>query len=110
MCLHITTSLLQGRSTLWLKVRLLLCFVLVSNSTVQKTHDFVLGLDDEQYKSLHLQILDMDHFLTSSKAFSLASQEECHRTIVCDRDDKTEIVSFVVQCSAHDSADVQSLW
>ncbi|KAK6151537.1 hypothetical protein DH2020_014172 [Rehmannia glutinosa] len=57
-----------------------------------KTHDFVLGLDDVQYGSLCTQILSMDHFSTLSYAFSLATQEERHRSIVRGRDDKTEVV------------------
>ncbi|XP_056690914.1 uncharacterized protein [Spinacia oleracea] len=66
-----------------------------------KTHDFVLGLDDEQYKILRTQILSMDHFPTLNKAYSLVSQEEQHTDIIRDRDDKTKIVSFAVQSTTH---------
>ncbi|XP_056690690.1 uncharacterized protein [Spinacia oleracea] len=62
-----------------------------------KTHDFVLGLDDEQYKALRTQILSMDPFPSLNKAFFLASQEEQYMSIIRDRDDKTDIVSFAVQ-------------
>ncbi|XP_074305481.1 uncharacterized protein LOC141640672 isoform X2 [Silene latifolia] len=42
----------------------------------------------------------MDPFPSINKAFSLATQEECHKTIVRDRDDKTEAMSFSVQASS----------
>lgn len=64
---------------------------------IEKTHDFVLGLDDEQFGSLRTQMLSMDPFPTINKAYSLASQEERHHSIVRSRDDKTEIMSFAAQ-------------
>lgn len=62
-----------------------------------RTHDFLMGLDDEEYGTIRTQILGMDPFPTLNKAFSFASQEEKHRTIVRGRDNKTEMLSFAVQ-------------
>lgn len=64
-----------------------------------KTHDFLLGLDDDQYGPLRTQILSTDPFPNLGKAFSLVTQEERHKTIIRDRDDKTSMVSFAAQSS-----------
>lgn len=42
----------------------------------------------------------MDPFPTLNKAFSLYTQEERHKAIVRDRDDKTDAMSFVVHSTA----------
>ncbi|KAL2899670.1 Dihydroorotase [Bienertia sinuspersici] len=62
----------------------------------EKTHDFVLGLEDDQYGALRTQILSMEPFPSLNKAFALVTQEARHKTIVRSRDDKAEIVSFAV--------------
>lgn len=59
-----------------------------------KTRDFVLGLDDEQYSHLRTQILGMDPFPYLNTAFSLAIQEERHCRV------KSEVVSFAAQLSS----------
>ncbi|GAA0185705.1 transmembrane signal receptor [Lithospermum erythrorhizon] len=66
---------------------------------VDKTHDFLMGLDDELYGQIHTQILGMDPFPVLNKAFSMVTQEERHKSIVHSRDDKTEALSFAVQTS-----------
>ena len=67
----------------------------------EQVHDFVLGLNDDKYAALRTQILilSMDPFPTLNKAFSLATQEERHRSIVRGRDDKSEVMSFAVHAS-----------
>ena len=46
------------------------------------THDFLLGLDDEQFGDLRTQILGLDPFPTLNRAFAMVSQEEHHQSIV----------------------------
>uniref|UniRef100_A0A803LHS0 Retroviral polymerase SH3-like domain-containing protein n=1 Tax=Chenopodium quinoa TaxID=63459 RepID=A0A803LHS0_CHEQI len=70
----------------------------------EKTHDFVLGLDDDLYGALRTQILSMEPFPALNKAFSLATQEERHRSIIRDRDDKSQALSFAVQASQNSSS------
>ncbi|XP_074293232.1 uncharacterized protein LOC141620199 [Silene latifolia] len=70
----------------------------------EQVHDFVLGLNDDKYNTLRTQILSMDPIPTINKAFSLATQEERHKSIVRDRDDKTEAMSFIVQRPSSSSA------
>ncbi|KAK9714728.1 hypothetical protein RND81_06G115200 [Saponaria officinalis] len=64
-----------------------------------KTHDFLMGLDDDQFGTLRSQILSMDHFPTLNKVFSLVTQEERHKSIVRARDDITEAMSFASSSS-----------
>lgn len=49
----------------------------------EQVHDFVLGLNDDKYNNVRTQILSTDSFPSINKAFSLATQEERHRAIVC---------------------------
>ncbi|XP_074298411.1 uncharacterized protein LOC141629285 [Silene latifolia] len=74
----------------------------------EQVHDFVLGLNDDKYNTLRTQILSMDPIPTINKAFSLATQEERHKSIVRDRDDKTEAMSFAVQASSSSSTPPQA--
>lgn len=42
----------------------------------------------------------MDLFPVINKAYSMVSQEECHKTIIWGRNDKSEILSFAAQSSS----------
>lgn len=66
----------------------------------ERAHDSVLGLNDDKYNNLRTQIINMDPFPSINKAFSLATQEERQKSIVRDRDDKTEAMSFTVQATS----------
>ena len=61
-----------------------------------KTHDFLLRLNDEQFGALRTQILGLDPFPTLNIAFAMVSQEERHQSIVRSRDDKSKVLSFDV--------------
>ncbi|GAA0163745.1 transmembrane signal receptor [Lithospermum erythrorhizon] len=63
----------------------------------EKTHDFLLELDDDQYGQICSQILGMEFLPLLNKAFYMVSQEERHKTIVRSRDDKIEALTFVVR-------------
>ncbi|KAL2940785.1 Retrovirus-related Pol polyprotein from transposon TNT 1-94 [Bienertia sinuspersici] len=62
----------------------------------EKTHDFLLGLDDVQFSSIRTQILGMEPFPVLNKAFSMVSQEERHKSIIREREE-TAAVSFTAQ-------------
>ncbi|XP_056691695.1 uncharacterized protein [Spinacia oleracea] len=64
-----------------------------------RTHDFLMGLDDDDYGAIRTQILSMEPLPNLNRAFSLVTQEERHRNIVRARDVKTEATSFAVQAS-----------
>lgn len=61
-----------------------------------KTHDFLLVLEDAKYGPIRTQSLGMNPFPIINKAFSMVTQEKRHQTIVRDRDDTTEALSFAV--------------
>ncbi|VFQ61822.1 unnamed protein product [Cuscuta campestris] len=62
----------------------------------EKTMDFLLGLDDEQYGHARSQILGTEPIPDLDQAFYLVTQEERHRTIIRSRDDRTDDVAFAV--------------
>ncbi|KNA06641.1 hypothetical protein SOVF_178960 [Spinacia oleracea] len=67
---------------------------------IEKTHDFLTGLDDDDYGATRGQILNMEPLPTLNKEFSLITQQESHKNIVRGHDDKSDIVFFAVQSTA----------
>ncbi|VFQ88276.1 unnamed protein product [Cuscuta campestris] len=62
-----------------------------------KTIDFLLGLDDEQFGSIRSQILGTELVVDIDRAYYLVSQEERHQHIVRARDDRTDSVAFAAK-------------
>ncbi|VFQ93733.1 unnamed protein product [Cuscuta campestris] len=62
----------------------------------EKTHTFLLGLDDEQYGSVRSQILGTEPVPDISRVYALVAREERHRSIVRARDDRTDAMAFAV--------------
>lgn len=60
----------------------------------EKTHDFVMGLDDEDYGALRTQILSIDPIPSINKAYFLGIQIESHMSIVHARYTKPDAMSF----------------
>ncbi|VFQ77080.1 unnamed protein product [Cuscuta campestris] len=62
-----------------------------------KTIDFLLGLDDEQFGSIQSQILGTEPVVDIDRAYYLVSQEERHRHIVRARDYRTDSLAFAAK-------------
>ncbi|VFQ83399.1 unnamed protein product [Cuscuta campestris] len=62
-----------------------------------KTIDFLLGLDDEQFGPIRSQILGTEPVVDIDRAYFLVTQEERHRHIVRAHDDRTDSVAFVAK-------------
>ncbi|VFQ66003.1 unnamed protein product [Cuscuta campestris] len=62
-----------------------------------KTIDFLLDLDDEQFGHIRSQIMATEPVPDIDRAYSLISQEERHRSIVRSRDDHTDFVAFATR-------------
>ncbi|VFQ67474.1 unnamed protein product [Cuscuta campestris] len=62
-----------------------------------KTIDFLLGLDDEQFGNIRSQILGTEPVPDIDRAYYLISQEERHCGIIRARDDRTESVAFATR-------------
>ncbi|VFQ59843.1 unnamed protein product [Cuscuta campestris] len=60
----------------------------------EKTIDFLLGLDDDQFSHLRSNLLGTEPIQDLDRAFHLVSQEERHRTIIHSRDDKIDAMAF----------------
>ncbi|VFQ98309.1 unnamed protein product [Cuscuta campestris] len=60
----------------------------------EKTIDFLLGLDDEQFGPLRSNLLGTEPIPDLDGVFHLVSQEKRHRTIIRSRDDKTDAMAF----------------
>ncbi|VFR03490.1 unnamed protein product [Cuscuta campestris] len=67
----------------------------------EKTHHFLLGLDDEQFGHIRSQIIATEPVLDIHRAYALIVQEERHKSIVCGRDDRTDALAFAMQRPAH---------
>ena len=55
-----------------------------------KVHQFLMGLDDEPYSVMRSQILAMDPLPSLDKIYNMVQQEEHHKSVMADRDFKTE--------------------
>ncbi|KAJ3708504.1 hypothetical protein LUZ61_012209 [Rhynchospora tenuis] len=65
----------------------------------EKTHQFLMGLDDSVFKNVRSHILSMDPLPSLNKVYSLVIQEERHRSIARGKEEMTDAVGFVVQAS-----------
>ncbi|RAL47197.1 hypothetical protein DM860_017012 [Cuscuta australis] len=63
----------------------------------EKTHHFLLGLDDEQFGHIRSQIIATEPVLDIHRAYALIVQEERHKSIVRGRDDRTDALAFAMQ-------------
>ncbi|RAL38922.1 hypothetical protein DM860_015283 [Cuscuta australis] len=63
----------------------------------EKTHHFLLGLDDEQFGHIRSQIIALEPVPDIHRAYALVVQEERHKNIVRGRDDRTDVVAFAMQ-------------
>ncbi|VFQ73594.1 unnamed protein product [Cuscuta campestris] len=62
-----------------------------------KTVDFLLGLDDEQFGNIRSQIIGTEPVPDLDRVYFLVTQEERHRHIVRTRDDRTDSVAFAAR-------------
>ncbi|VFQ60888.1 unnamed protein product [Cuscuta campestris] len=62
-----------------------------------KTVDFLLGLDDEQFGNIRSHIIGTEPVPDLDRVYFLVTQEERHRHIVCTRDDRTDSVAFATR-------------
>ena len=53
----------------------------------EKIHQFLMGLDDSVFGAVRTNILSMDPLPNLSKVYSVAVQEERHRSVVRARDE-----------------------
>uniref|UniRef100_A0A3Q7IDS2 Reverse transcriptase Ty1/copia-type domain-containing protein n=1 Tax=Solanum lycopersicum TaxID=4081 RepID=A0A3Q7IDS2_SOLLC len=63
----------------------------------EKTHAFLLGLDDAQFGATRSQIFGTRPLPVLNEAYYLVSQEERHKSIVRNRDDHTDGLAFAVE-------------
>ncbi|VFQ68965.1 unnamed protein product [Cuscuta campestris] len=63
----------------------------------EKTHHFLLGLDDEQFGHIRSQIIATEPVPDIHRGYALIVQEERHKSILRGRDDRTDAVAFAMQ-------------
>jgi hypothetical protein len=69
----------------------------------EKIHQFLMGLDDSLFENVRTNILSMDPLSNLSKVYSMAVQEERHRSIVRGCDEGGKAVSFAVNANRTES-------
>jgi hypothetical protein len=69
----------------------------------EKIHQFLMGLDDSLFKNVRTNILSVDPLSNLSKVYSMAVQEERHRSIVRGCDEGGKAVSFAVNANRTES-------
>ncbi|VFQ77113.1 unnamed protein product [Cuscuta campestris] len=63
----------------------------------EKTHHFLLGLDDKQFGHIRSQIIATEPVPDIHRASALIVQEERHKSIVHGRDDRTDALAFAMK-------------
>jgi len=63
----------------------------------EKVHQFLIGLDDENYSTVRSQILAHDPLPSIDKIFNMVQQAKNHRKVMMNRDTKQDsMAAFVV--------------
>jgi len=72
----------------------------------EKTHQFLLGLNDDTCANIYSQILAQEPLPSLDKIFNMVSQEENHRSLMIGREDRGEraIVLAVKAAEKHPQA------
>jgi len=64
----------------------------------EKTHQFLMRLNDDVFSTIRSQILALDPLLTLDVIFNMVTQEENHRRVMMGRDNRSEnMVVFVAR-------------
>ncbi|CAH9107151.1 unnamed protein product [Cuscuta epithymum] len=63
----------------------------------EKTHNFLMGLDHETFKTLRSNILGADELPSLTKVYHMVVQEERHQNITKGRNEKPEAVAFATR-------------
>ncbi|CAH9102115.1 unnamed protein product [Cuscuta epithymum] len=64
---------------------------------IEKTHDFLMGLDSESYGVLRSNILSSNELPSLSKVYQMVVQEERHRNMIRIRDEKVDAIAFAAR-------------
>jgi gag-polypeptide of LTR copia-type/Retrotransposon gag protein len=72
---------------------------LVKEREDEKTHQFLMGLDDAVFGTVRSNILSMEPLPSLNKVYSLVIQEERHRSVARGKEDRGDAVGFAVQAS-----------
>ena len=59
----------------------------------EKTHQFLMGLDDDSFGHIRSQILALEPLPSLDRIFNLVQQEENHKNLMVNRDDKGDSVA-----------------
>jgi hypothetical protein len=65
----------------------------------EKTHQFLMGLDDAVYSTVRSNLFAQDPLPGLNKVYSTLAQEERVRTMVRGKEERNEVMSFAVQSS-----------
>jgi len=60
----------------------------------EKAHQFLMGLNDEMYSNIRGQILAIEPLPSLDKIFNMVHQEENHKNLMMDRDERVEGVAM----------------
>lgn len=63
----------------------------------EKSHQFLMGLNDDVYLAIRSQILGLEPMPSLDKIFNMVSEEENHKTYMISEDDRSEAVAFAVK-------------
>jgi len=56
----------------------------------EKSHQFLMGLNDDVYSAIRSQILGLEPMPSPDRIFNMVSQEENHKTYMISKDDRRE--------------------
>jgi len=70
--------------------------MLVRDSEEEKTHQFLMGLNDKKFAIIRGHILAMKPLSKIDYIFNLVQQEESHRLIMKECEDKPQVAAFAV--------------
>ncbi|CAH9123601.1 unnamed protein product, partial [Cuscuta epithymum] len=77
---------------------------------IEKTHEFLMGLDNDVYATLRSNVLSMTSLPPLNKVYQLVVQEERHRYVTRAQENSNDAVAFAIRPSRSFTTDREKLF
>ena len=74
----------------------------------EKSHQFSMGLNDEMYSNIMGQILTIEPLPSLDRIFNIIHQEEDHKHLMMDMDDRAEGASMFAMSERNTNSDKET--
>ena len=80
-----------------------LMIILEKKREKERVHQFLMGLDEEVYDTVHSNILSTEPLLNLNRAYAMVAQQERMRTVTCTKKERGNPMSFAMKTECQNS-------